>query len=295
MRVFVTGASGFVGSALVPELLAAGHQVVGLARSDAAAAALRGAGVEVHRGSLEDLESLRTGVGGADAVVHLAFVHDAARAAEAPRLDALAIETMGTALEGTGRPFIVATGLGVQAGRVTAVPDSNHPAAARLAGPRAALRFLDREVHTNIVCLPPATHGPGDVHGLVPQMIAVAREKKVSAFIGEGANRWPAVHVRDAAHLFFLALEKLPAGTAVHAVTDEGIPIRSIAELIGRHLEVPVASIPAADAVAHFGRMGPLLALDRTASGAVARELLGWSPTQPGLLADLDGGQYFVA
>jgi nucleoside-diphosphate-sugar epimerase len=293
MRLFITGASGFVGSALVPELLGAGHRVVGLARSDASAAALRTAGAEVHRGSLEGLDSLRAGAAGADAVVHLAFIHDTSRFAEAARIDAQAIETMGAALEGSGRPFVVATGIGVQAGRVAVVAESNAPPAARLAGPRAALRFLDKKVHTTIVCLPPSTHGPGDTHGLVPRIIAIAREKKVSGFVGDGANRWPAVHVRDAARLFHLALEKLPAGAAVHAVADEGISIRDIAEVIGRNLNVPVASIPAPDALAHFGWVGPLLARDSPSSGAVARELLGWEPTQPGLMVDLETGHYF--
>jgi nucleoside-diphosphate-sugar epimerase len=294
MRVFITGASGFVGSALVPELLGAGHRVVGLARSGAAAAALRAAGADVHRGALEDLESLRAGAAGGDAVVHLAF-HGTSGFAEAARIDAQAVEIIGEALEGSGRPFVVATGIGVQAGRVAVVPESNAPPAARLAGPRAALRFLDKKVHTTIVCLPPVTHGPSDTHGFVPRLIAVAREKKVSAFVGHGANRWPAVHVRDAARLFHLALEKLPAGAAVHAVADQGIPIRNVAEVIGRHLGVPVASIPAADAPAHFGFMGALLARDTPSSGAVARELLGWEPMQPGLLADLEADHYFQA
>jgi hypothetical protein len=209
----------------------------------------------VHRGSLEDLESLRAGAAGGDAVVHLAFVHGTSGFAEAARIDAQAVETIGVALEGSGRPFVVATGIGVPAARVAVVPESNAPPAARLAGPRAALRFVDKKVHTTIVCLPPVTHGPGDTHGFVPRLIAVARGKKVSAFVGDGANRWPAVHVRDAARLFHLTLEKLPAGAAVHAVADEGIPIRNIAEVIGRHLGVPVASIPA-DASAHFGFMG---------------------------------------
>ncbi len=295
MRVFITGASGFVGSALVPELLSAGHRVVGLARSDASAAALRAAGAEVHRGSLEDLESLRAGAAGGDAVVHLAFLHGTAGFAEAARVDAQAIETLGAALEGSGRPFVVATGIGVPAARVAVVPESNAPPAARLAGPRAALRFVDRKVGSTLVCLPPVTHGPGDTHGFVPRLIAVARAKRVSGFVGDGANRWPAVHVRDAARLFRLALEKLPAGAAVHAVADEGIPIRTLAEAIGRHLGVPAASIPAAEAPAHFGPVGPLLARDSPSSGAVARELLGWEPAQPGLLADLEAGYYFEA
>jgi len=293
MRVFLTGASGFVGSALVPELLGAGHRVVGLARSDASAAALRAAGAEVYRGSLEDLESLRDGAAGTDAVVHLAFMRGTSSFAEAARIDAQAVETLGAALEGSERPFVVATGIGVPAARVAVVPESNSPAAARLAGPRAALRFLEKKVQTTIVCLPPATHGPRDTHGFVPRLIAIARERKVAAFVGNGSNRWPAVHVRDAARLFHLALEKLPAGAAVHAVADDGIPIRNVAEVIGRRLGVPVASIPAADAPTHFGFMGVLLARDSPSSGAVARELLGWEPTQPGLLVDLESGDYF--
>jgi len=295
MRVFITGASGFVGSALVPELLVAGHRVVGLARSDASATALRAAGAEAHRGCLEDLDSLRAGAAGADAVVHLAFIHGTSSFAEAARIDAQAVETIGAALLGSGRRFVVATGVGVPAGRVAVVPESNAPPAARLAGPRAALRFLDKQVHTTIVCLPPVTHGPTDTHGFVPRLIAVARDKKVSAFVGDGANRWPAVHVRDAARLFHLALEKLPAGAAVHAVADEGIAIRNVADVIGRHLGVPVTSIPTADAPTHFGFMGALLGRDTPSSGAVARELLGWEPTQPGLLADLEAGHYFQA
>lgn len=292
MRVFMTGASGFVGSALVPELLAAGHRVVGLARSDASAARLRAAGAEVHRGSLEDLESLRVGAAGADAVIHLAFIHDTSRFAEAARIDEQAIETMGNALRGSGRPFVVATGIGVVAGRVASAPESNSPAAARLAGPRAALRLVEHKVHTTLVALAPSTHGPGDTHGLVPRIIAVAREKKVSGFVGDGANRWAAVHVRDAARLFRLALERLPAGAGVHAVAER-VPTRAIAEAIARHLHLPLASIPNADALAHFGWVGALFARDAVATGEAARELLGWEPRHPGLLADLDDGQYF--
>ena len=292
MRVFITGASGFVGAVLVPELLGAGHVVVGLARSDASATALRTAGAEVHRGSLEDLESLRTGASSADAVIHLAFVHGFSSFADAARIDAQAVEAMGAALQGSGRPFVIATGIGVVPGRVATVPESNSPPAARLAGPRAALRFVEKNVRTSIVCLPPSTHGPGDTHGLVPQIIAVARAKKVSAYVGGGASRWPAVHVRDAARLFHLALEKLPAGAAVHAVADEGVSIRSIAEVIGRRLSLPVVSIPGTDAVGHFGFVGALLGRDSPSSGAVARELLGWEPKHPGLLTDLEEGHY---
>jgi nucleoside-diphosphate-sugar epimerase len=293
MRVFITGATGFVGSVLVSELLGAGHQVVGLARSAASAAALRSAGADVHHGSLEDPDSLRTGASGADAVVHLAFIPDMARFAEAARIDEQAVVTIGTALKGSGRPFVVATGMGVVAGRVATVPESDSPPAARLAGPRAALRFVEHNVRATIVALPPITYGRGDTRGLLTRIIAVAREKNVSAFIGDGANRWPSVHILDAARLFRRALEGLPAGAAVHAVAGEGTPIRALAEEIGRHLGLPAASIAPADAVAHFGWLGRLLSRDVPASGAVARDLLGWEPTQPALLADLDEGHYF--
>lgn len=293
MRVFITGASGFVGSALVPELIGAGHQVVGLCRSDASAAALRAAGAEGHPGSLEDLASLRSGAAGADAVIHLAFIHDGSRFAEAARIDEQVVETIGVALQGSDRPLVVATGLLLPASRVAVAPESTAPPAARLAGPRTALRFLDKKVRSTIVCLPPLTHGSRDLRGFLPRMIAIAREKKVSGFVDAGANRWAAAHVLDAASLFRLALEKLPAGAAVHAVADEGVPIRDIAEVIGRHLKLPVASIPASDAIKHFGWAGPLLARDVCSSGTVARELVGWEPRQPGLIADLEAGYYF--
>jgi nucleoside-diphosphate-sugar epimerase len=294
MRVFITGASGFVGTALVPELLGAGHQVVGLARSDASAAALRLAGAEVHRGSLEDLDSLSAGVAGVDAVVHLAFMGgDMARLAEAARVDEQAVVTLGTALKGSGRPLVVATGMGVVPGRVAAVPPSDAPPAARLAGPRAALQFVEHDVRATIVSLPPITYGPGDTRGLLTRIIAVARAKNVSGFIGDGANRWPCVHVLDAARLFRLALESLPAGAAVHAVAGDGTPMRTLAEAVGRHLGIPATSIAAADAVAHFGWLGRLLSREVPASGAVARELLGWEPTQPSLLEELETGHYF--
>ena len=294
MRVFVTGASGFVGSALVPELLGAGHQVVGLARSDTSATALRLAGAEVHRGSLEDVDSLRAGAAGADAVVHLAFLGgDMSRFAEAARVDEEAVVTLGTALKGSGRPFVVATGMGVVAGRVAAVPESDSPPAARLAGPRAALQFVEHNVRATIVSLPPITYGRRDTRGLLTRIIAAARAKNVSAFIGDGENRWPSVHVLDAALLFRLALEGLPAGAGVHAVAGEGTPIRTLAEAVGQQLGVPAASIAAADAVTHFGWLGRLLGRNVTAAGAVARDLLGWEPRQPGLLAEVEAGYYF--
>ena len=293
MRVFITGASGFVGTALVPELLGAGHQVVGLARSDASAAALRLAGAEVRRGSLEDLDSLRAGAAEADAVMHLAFIQDMTRFAEAARIDEQAVVTLGTALKGSGRPLVVATGLGVVAGRIAAVPESDAPPAARLAGPRAALQFVEHNVRATIVSLPPITYGRGDTRGLLTRIIDAVRAKNVSAFIGDGENRWPSVHVLDAALLFRLALEGLPAGAGVHAVAGEGTPIRTLAEAVGQQLGVPAASIAAADAVTHFGWLGRLLGRNVTAAGAVARDLLGWEPRQPGLLAEVEAGYYF--
>jgi len=293
MRVFITGASGFVGTALVPELLGAGHQVIGLARSEASAAALRQAGAAVHLGSLEDEGSLRAGAAAADAVVHLAFLQDMARFTEAARIDEQAVVALGTALAGSGRPLVVATGMGVVAGRHAAVPESDSPPAARLAGPRAALRFVGHNVRTTIVSLPPITYGRGDTRGLLTRIIAVARAKNVSAFIGDGSNRWPTVHVLDAARLFRLALERLPSGAAVHAVAGEGVPLRSLAEAVGRQLGVPAASIAASDAEAHFGWLGRLLGRTPAADRTAARELLGWEPAQRPLLEEVEAGDYF--
>ena len=294
MRVFITGASGFVGSALVPELIGAGYQVVGLSRSSTSGAALRAAGAEVQPGSLEDPASLRAGAAGADAVIHLAFVHDSSRFAEAARIDELAIETLGVALQGSDRPLVVATGLLLPASRVAVAPESSAPPAARLAGPRAALRFLDKRVRSTIVCLPPLTHGSGDRRGFLPRIIAIARDKRVSGFIDAGVNRWAAAHVLDrrtpvsagTGKAYRRAPRSMPWPT-------RAIPIRDIAEVIGRHLKLPVASIPASDAIKHFGWAGPLLARDVCSTGAVARELVGWEPRQPGLIADLEAGGYF--
>ncbi len=285
MRVFVTGATGFVGSALVPELLRAGHQVVGLARSETSAAALRAAGAEAIRGSIEDLDTVRAGAAGADGVMHLA---------ESAAAEARAVETEAAALEGSGRPLVVATGVaGIEAGRVAVIPERASPVAARRACLRAALASTERGVRTSLVGLPPVVHGPGDLRGFIPRLISAAREKKVSGFVGEGMARWPAVHLFDAARLFRLALEKAPAGSAIHAVGDEGIPVRTIAEAIGRRLNVPVTSIAPDAAGPHFGLFVPVLSLDVPGSRTFARELLGWEPSHPGLLADLEEGHYF--
>jgi nucleoside-diphosphate-sugar epimerase len=295
MRVFVTGASGFIGSAVVPELIGAGHQVVGLARSDASAAALAAAGAEVHRGDLEDVEGLRAAASASEGVIHLGFIHDFSRFEEVARIDRAAIEALGTGLAGTGKPLVIASGvLGIAPGRVATErdqPPAEHPHP-RHAGVRAAIALKDRGVRVSIVRLSPSVHGRGD-HGFVPMIIGIAREKGVAGFIGDGSNRWPAVHRLDAARLFRLALEKAPAGAALHGVADEGVPIRAIAEIIGRHLKLPVASIAPADAGVHFGWMAGFLGLDSPASNAGTRELLGWQPAEPGLLADLDDGHYF--
>ncbi len=296
MRVFVTGASGWIGSAVVPELISAGHEVVGLARSDASAAALTAAGAEVLRGDLDDLGSLQAGAAASDGVIHLAFKHDFSQFAASAQADLRAIETMGTALEGSGRPLVIASGmLGLAPGRVGTEKDTPDPApnlAPRLAGVRAALSFGERGVRSSILRLPPTVHGDGD-HGFMAVLVGIARAKGVSGYIGDGSNRWPAVHQLDAAHLFRLAAEKAPSGSVLHAIADEGVPTRAIAEVIGRHLDVPVVSIPAEEAGEHFSWLGAFFGMDSPASSTLTRELLGWEPTRPGLIDDLEQGHYF--
>ncbi|MFL5962406.1 MAG: SDR family oxidoreductase [Gaiellaceae bacterium] len=301
MRVFVTGASGFIGSAVVPELIGAGHQVVGLARSDASAAALAVAGTEVHRGDLADLDGLRAAAAASDGVIHLAFDHDIAFSGDfqgAADADRRAIETFGDALEGSDRPFVIASGtLGLAPGRLGTEqdmpdPDSGSHAAPRIANAQAALSLATRGVRSSVVRLSPSVHGDGD-HGFVATLVDIAREKRVSGYIGDGSDRWPAVHRLDAAHLFRLALESAPAGSVLHGVGDEGVPIRDIAEVLGRHLNLPVVSIPQEEAGEHFGFLAGFLGADSPASSALTRELLGWQPTHPGLIDDLDQGHYF--
>jgi nucleoside-diphosphate-sugar epimerase len=295
MRVFVTGASGFIGSAVVPELISAGHRVLGLARSEASAKALAAAGAEVHRGDLNDAQSLRAGAAESEGVIHLGFVHDFNNFEAAVRTDRGAIETMGAALEGSGRPFVLASGLlGMAPGRIATeeIPfDSRmHP---RMANAVVALALAQRGVSVSFVRLSPTVHGKGD-HGFVGRLVEIAREKGVSGHIGDGSNRWPAVHRLDAAHLFRLALEKAPSGAMLHAVADEGITARTIAEVIGRKLGLPVSSIPPEAAGAHFGWLSRFLAMDQPASSTLTQQRMGWRPTHPGLLEDLEQGHYFA-
>jgi nucleoside-diphosphate-sugar epimerase len=292
MRVFVTGASGWIGSAVVPELIGAGHQVVGFARSDASADAVTALGAEVLRGGLDDLDALRAGAAGADGVIHLAFIHDFSRMAASIEADARAIETIGGALEGTGKPFVIASGTTALPGQVSTerdAPPAGSPMGARFANAQAVLALADRGVRSSVLGLPRTVHGDGD-HGFIPVLIGIARQKGLAGYVGDGSNRWPAVHVLDAAHLFRLALEKAPAGSTLHAVGDEGVPNRDFAEVIGRHLGMPTASV----APEELGFLGMLLSIDQPSSAELTRELLGWRPVQPGLIEDLDQGHYFA-
>jgi len=295
MRVFVTGASGWIGSAVVPELRNAGHDVVGLARSDASAASIAAAGAEVLRGDLDDLDALRKGAASADAVVHLAFIHNFEDFAASVRADKLAIDVFGEVLEGTGRPFLIASGVAAMAaGPVRTERDPFDPGFPRAAAAEATLAMADRGVRSCVVRFAPTVHGDGD-HGFVARLVTIARQQGVSAYIGDGANRWPAVHRSDAGRLVRLALDRAPAGSIVHAVAEEGVPIRTVAEVIGRHLEVPVVPVPPEQAAEHFGWLGMFLAMDAPSSNALTRELLGWGPTGPGLVEDLEQGHYFDA
>jgi nucleoside-diphosphate-sugar epimerase len=292
MRVFVTGASGWIGSAVVPELLGAGHRVLGLARSDDSAAAIAAAGAEVLRGDLDDLDTLRAGAAGSDGVIHLAFIHDFSDFEASVTADRRAIETMGGALEGSGKPLVIASGTPALPGHVATERDESapgSPVAGRMENGRAALGMAARGVRSSVVGLPRTVHGDGDRHGFIARLVGIARDTGVSGYVGDGSNRWPAVHVLDAAHLFRLAVERAPAGSRLHAVGDEGVPIRDIADVIGRHLNVPTASVPAGD----LGFLGQVLSIDQPASATLTRELLGWRPVQPGLIEDMDKGHYF--
>jgi nucleoside-diphosphate-sugar epimerase len=294
MRVFVTGATGFVGTAVVHELLSAGHSVLGLARSDASVNSIAATGAEVHRGSLDDLDSLRSGAAVADGVIHLAFKHDFANYGPAAELDRQAIEALGSALAGSGRPLLVTSGtlLLVRKGPLVTEDDATIPEFPRKSED-AAVAAAAQGVAASIVRLPPSVHGEGD-HGFVPRLIAIAREKGASAYVGDGLNRWPAVHRADAAVLYRRAIETGAKGAKYHAIGDEGVPFKEIAAVIGRHLNVPVISVPPEEVSGHFGWLAHFVGVDSPASSAQTRKDLGWSPVQPGLIADLEAGHYFA-
>lgn len=295
MRVFVTGASGWIGSAAVDELRAADHQVIGLARSDASAAALAAKGVHVHRGDLDDIESLRAGADNADAVIHLANKHDFNDPAMTNRAERAAVEAIGEVLANSGRPFLIASGVALpNSGRPVTEEDSSpfHGADAPRGGTEnLALDYVARGVHAVSLRFAPTVHGAGD-HGFIATLVGIARARGVAGYVDDGTNRWPAVHVSDAARLIALGLAKAPAGARLHAVAEEGVATRRIAEAIGRAIDVPTASIAAADAPAHFGWIGGFFGLDIPASSTQTQELLGWTPSGPGLLEDLGNGAY---
>jgi len=296
MNVFVTGATGFIGSAIVPELLTAGHRVLGFARSDAGAKSLIAAGAQVHRGDLEDLESLRSGAAKSDGVIHTAFNHDFSKSAQNCEADRRAIEAPGAALDDTDRALIVTSGTGLLTpGRlgtedIVRTPDSTP--IPRVASEVAAASLAARVLRVVILRLPPSVHGAGD-HGFVPRLIAIAREKGVSAYVGDGLNRWPAVHRFDAANLYRLALEKGSAGARYHGVAEEGVPFKDIAGVIGQRLNLPVVSKSPEEAAQHFGWFAHFAALDCPASSAQTQERLGWRPKGSGLLTDMKESGYF--
>lgn len=301
MRVFVTGATGFIGSAIVRDLQQAGHQVLGLARSDESAALLDAAGVSVHRGTIEDHDALAKGATECDGVIHTAFIHDFKDHAAASLTDLHAVQTMGRALAGSGKPFVNTTGTMVVAGMQLAdgklateldAPIQGSPGGSRIASERATIELAHSGVRSSVMRLPPSVHGEGD-HGFVPMIIARARANGVSAYVGEGINRWPAVHRNDVARLYRLALESAPAGTILHGVAEEGVPTREIAEVIGKRLGMPVVSKTGDEAREHFAFLAHFFSVDNPVSSQLTRNTFNWAPTQPGLIADIDNAYYF--
>jgi nucleoside-diphosphate-sugar epimerase len=293
MRIFVTGSTGFIGTAVVRELLDTGHEVIGLARSKTSAQSLEKAGAAVQEGSLEDIDSLRRGADSADAVIHTAFVHDFSNFGAAVETDRRAIETIGETIAGSSRPFVVTSGVPVgKYGQVVTENDDSDPAIFLRLSEAAALPYAKRDVRVSIVRPSRFVHGQGDTHGFVPQLIGIARNKGVAAYIGDGSNRCHAVHILDVAHLFCLAVEKATAGSRYQAVGDEGIPFREIAEAIGKLLHIPTVSITAEEAMNHFGFLGQIVGMDNPASSAITQKTLGWHPTHPSLLQDLEADFY---
>jgi nucleoside-diphosphate-sugar epimerase len=295
MRVFITGASGWIGSATVAELLGAGHEVIGLARSDASAASLEARGATVLRGDLDDLDALRRGAEDSDAVAHLANKHDWSNPAESNRAERAAVETLAEALVGSDRPFVLAAGVaGLAQGRPGTEADPSPavgPDSPRGGSENLALDYVDRGVRTISARFAPTVHGVGD-HGFIAFVMAAARRHSISAYVGDGSAAWSAVHRSDAARLVRLGLEQAPAGSLLHAVAEEGIPTREIAEAIGQALDIPVSSVAPGDAVEHFGFIGGFFGMDLSASSIRTRELLGWAPSGPTLLEDIKDGAY---
>jgi len=301
MRVFITGASGHIGSAVIPELLAAGHEVVGLARSDASAAAVEALGADVHRGCLDDLDGLRTAAAASDGVIHLAFKHEEMNAGdlEGPLgADLAAIGAMGDVLAGTGKPFVGTSGtIPLAFGGVDGVGTETDvlPAGPRIDAENAVIALVDRGVRSSVLRLPPLVHSKLDQTGYTPALVSFARQKGKAGYPGDGANRWAAGHSLDVARLYRLALEGAPAGSRLHAVGDEGVPLRQIAEVIGTHLDLPVVSIGPDELVDYFDFLALFISLDNPATSQLTQALLDWHPTHPGLIDDLQEGHYFLA